>query len=334
MGNASNKMKKHKSTLLSSNDLKGIAEYIKSGKCKKIAICAGAGISVSAGIPDFRSTDGFYNTLNTNDFPMLTEEQIKEIEIDKDHILTIELFEENPSVYLHARKEFILSGFKYKPTLTHWFFKLLEEKGLLKRFYSTNIDGLDVATNISKDILIHVHGTCGNAICYQCKKEFDKDKLKELLENDQHLKQNLKCDKCNKPKNWIKPNTVLFGESLPGIFFELLENQKDLDDVDLLIIAGTSLSVYPSNGIPGYVNQDKCVRLLTNRELPYLFKINKNDVFYKGNCDDAFEELSQLLGWTEDLQKLIDNYQKSKTDNDNNNDNDNNDEDEEKKDDK
>eukprot|EP01083_Nonionella_stella_P007822 22507_1 len=294
-------------TLLSSNDLKGIAEFIKSDECRKIVILAGAGISVSAGIPDFRSDDGFYNTLNVNDFPMLTESQIRELKKNPEYIFTIGLFEENPSVYLHARKQFLLSRTKYKPTLTHWFFKLLEEKKLLKRFYSTNIDGLDVATNMDPNILIHVHGTCGNAICYKCKKPYALNKLNPLLENNAHLKEFIRCDKCEKDKNFVRPNTVLFGESLPEIYWWLIDKEKDLDDVDLLIIAGTSLSVSPSCNIPRRVNKNKCVRLLANRE-PSGLKLDKNDVFFKGNCDDAFKELTELLGWTNDLNALMKRY--------------------------
>lgn len=294
-----------KSTLLSSNDLDGIAEYIQSDKCKKIAILAGAGISVSAGIPDFRSSDGFYNTLNTDDFPMLTNDQLQLVQIDPQYILTIQLFNVNPSVYLHARKEFLLSGSKYQPTPTHWFFKLLEDKKLLKRFYSTNIDGLDVATGLSPDVLIHVHGTCGRAVCCQCNAEYPMEDLRKVLESNVHLKEFITCNECDANKNYIKPDTVLFGMSLPDIYWELVDQQRDLDDVDLLIVAGTSLCVSPSNYIPNKVDHKRCVRLLANRELPDTFKVGENDVFYEGDCDDAFRKLAELLGWKQDLERLI-----------------------------
>eukprot|EP01083_Nonionella_stella_P053979 142626_1 len=100
-------------TLLSSHDLKGVAEYILSDKCKKVAILAGAGISVSAGIPDFRSKTGFYKNYSTDDFPMLTKEQVKQLKNDPEQIFTINLFRENPSVYLHARKSFMLAKDEY-----------------------------------------------------------------------------------------------------------------------------------------------------------------------------------------------------------------------------
>jgi len=313
MGNTSDrgKGKLAESTLLSSRDLNGIASYIQSAKCQKIAILAGAGISVSAGIPDFRSSDGFYNTLNTDDFPMLTTEQIQLVKSDPQYILTISLFKENPSVYLHARKEFLLSGSKYKPTATHWFFKLLEDKKLLKRFYSTNIDGLDVATGHSPNILVHVHGTCGRAVCFRCNAEFGMDDLRALLMENAHLKGYVTCNECDDPQNYIKPDTVLFGQSLPSIYWKLVDEEEDLKDVDLLIVAGTSLSVRPSCNIPNKVDREHCVRLLVNRELPNTFKVRPNDVFYRGNCDDAFRKLAELLEWKEDLEGLMERHVQS-----------------------
>eukprot|EP01084_Bolivina_argentea_P229419 387216_1 len=128
--------------LLSSHDIEGIAKYILSDQCKNIAVLAGAGLSVSAGIPDFRSKGGFYNTLDLSQYPLTSDQRIR-CEQNSEYILTYELFKENPSVYITARREMILAPTKYSATLSHWFLKLLYEKGLLKRYYSTNIDGLD-----------------------------------------------------------------------------------------------------------------------------------------------------------------------------------------------
>ena len=90
--------------LLSSHDINGIAEYIKSSSCKKISILAGAGISVSAGIPDFRSKGGFYNTLNLSKY-QLTKEQRLKCENNPEYILSYQLFKENPNVYIETRSD-------------------------------------------------------------------------------------------------------------------------------------------------------------------------------------------------------------------------------------
>ncbi len=87
---------------LPSKDIKGLAAYIRSPHCKKIAILAGAGISVSAGIPDFRSKGGFYDTLDPTTY-QLTPEQFKWVKEDPQHLLTIELFRQNQVPYLQAR---------------------------------------------------------------------------------------------------------------------------------------------------------------------------------------------------------------------------------------
>eukprot|EP00483_Globobulimina_turgida_P008400 UN08417 len=139
-------------------------------------------------------------------------------------------------------------------------------------------------------------------------------KLRKLLKENVHEKHFIRCDKCSKDRNWIKPNTVLFGESLPTRFWDLISGKKDLDDVDLLIVAGTSLSVSPSNMIPTYVKKERCVRLLLNREKCgwyFDFKTTaSNDVFYQGNCDDGIIELAKLCGWDKELMEMKDLYDK------------------------
>jgi len=291
-------------SVLISHDMKGISQYIKSGKCNKIAILAGAGISVSAGIPDFRSKGGFYKTLNIKrDYAKvcnMTEDQIKYCEYEETNILTIDLFKKNPACYCEARRPFIIAPMKYKATKTHWFFKTLYNKGLLKRFYSTNIDGLDSQCMFPDDVLIHVHGTLGRASCIVCGKDADMTWFRNEVYNRNYP---IRCQYCNKPNNWVKPGTVLYGQNLPKQFHTLCKG-GDLDDIDLIIIAGTSLSVFPSSGVPELVSK-KCVRLLLNKDkVGYGYQWNKkgyNDVWYPGNCDDACNELIKLLGWDNDV---------------------------------
>merc|ERR1719271_507133 len=115
--------------VLSSFDLDGIARYIREHECKKIVVMCGAGISTSAGIPDFRTPGtGLYHNLQRFELP------------EPNSIFDIRFFREQPRAFYELAKE-IWPG-KYSPTPSHYFIKLLHDKGLLLRCYSQNIDSL------------------------------------------------------------------------------------------------------------------------------------------------------------------------------------------------
>ena len=122
----------------------------------------------------------------------------------------------------------------------------------------------------------------------------------------------------------VKPDIVFFGEDLPARFFRLAA--QDMKDCDLLLVMGTSLAVHPFAGIMHLVRGD-VPRLLLNREkvgdcnpdlaqayleageVPkgFIFdeKLRTRDVFHEGDCDDSVRQLCRLLGWEEELDKLI-----------------------------
>jgi len=122
------------------------------------------------------------------------------------------------------------------------------------------------------------------------------------------------CKQCDNKKNWIKPGTILFGEQMPIEYFKYSSSEGEWDDVDLLIIAGTSLRVAPSNQLPeeAKMSNKNIVRLLANREIvqSYDYKWNQehsNDIFCQGDCDDTFLTLAKMLKWDQELFALIEN---------------------------
>ncbi|KAG6948476.1 hypothetical protein JG687_00015458 [Phytophthora cactorum] len=114
--------------------LDSIADFVKVlKKAKKIVVIAGAGISVSCGIPDFRSKDGIYAMARNMDV-VLPEPEC---------LFQIDYFRDDPAPFFEVvRNAFANSP---KPSPTHWFLKLLQDKKKLLRVYTQNIDGLEEA---------------------------------------------------------------------------------------------------------------------------------------------------------------------------------------------
>lgn len=289
-----------KPQVLDEISLDGIVKYIKDGKCKNIVTMAGAGISTSAGIPDFRSpVSGLYHNLEKYNLP------------DPQAIFEIEFFRKNPQPFFTLAKELYPGSFK--PTICHYFIKLLQMKGLLLRHYTQNIDTLERVADIPGDYIIEAHGTFHTSHCLDCRKEYPLPWMKERIFSDVVPT----CTECN---GIVKPDIVFFGESLPSKFFKCAKT--DFPKADLLIILGSSLAVQPFASLVDRVGA-VCPRLLINREkagerdrlmrmlgmgagMDFDSSDNVRDVAWLGDCDDGCKLLADKLGWLDELNKLVD----------------------------
>ncbi|MEQ2258216.1 NAD-dependent protein deacetylase sirtuin-2, partial [Xenotaenia resolanae] len=147
--------------------LDGVARYINSGKCKNIICMVGAGISTSAGIPDFRSPDtGLYANLQKYNLPY------------PEAIFQIDYFKKHPEPFFALARE--LYPGQFKPTICHYFIKMLKDKGLLRRCYTQNIDTLERVAGLEGEDLIEAHGTFHTSHCvsFCCRKEYHLDWMK------------------------------------------------------------------------------------------------------------------------------------------------------------
>ncbi|KAB7497342.1 NAD-dependent protein deacetylase sirtuin-2 [Armadillidium nasatum] len=270
----------------------GVVSYIKSGKCKNIITLAGAGISTSAGIPDFRSPQsGLYHNLKKYDLPY------------PEAIFDIEYFKLNPKPFYVLAKE--LYPGEFIPTPSHYFVKLLHDKGLLLRHYTQNIDTLEHIAGIPVEKLVEAHGTFRTSHCLKCKKEYSQEWVKDEIFAD-------RIPTCIVCQGVVKPDIVLFREGLPRRFYEL--SSIDFKHCDLLIIMGTSLTVQPFASLVDNVSAS-CPRLLINRDdvgltetrnvFQQLFGGAVRDVVLKGDCDDGCKSLVNKLGWTSDFEALL-----------------------------
>lgn len=263
-----------------------LSQYIKDIKNPKIVILHGAGVSVAAGIPDFRTPGtGFYSRVKKLNLPQ------------PESIFDIDFFEENPKPFYSIANE--LRPGKFKPTYCHFFAKLLEEKNKLLRLYTQNIDGLERLAGLSENRLCEAHGHFRSAHCTGCKSEVSIDDINKSIDD----KTPYKCPRCG---SFAKPDIVFYGENLPSRFFTLSEKDFQENTCQLLITIGTSLKVYPFASLATYVSKS-IPRFLINNEEAGEFSFNNsksNDYFIKGDCQQAIIDLSEDLGWTKELKEL------------------------------
>ncbi|KPM36146.1 NAD-dependent protein deacetylase hst2-1 [Neonectria ditissima] len=267
---------------LADRSLSAVAEYIKSGAVKRIVVLTGAGISTAAGIPDFRSEKtGLYNNLARLNLPYA------------EAVFDIGYFRQHPEPFYVLAKELYPGTFQ--PTVSHAFIALLARKGLLQMLFTQNIDCLERAAGVPPEKIIEAHGSFASQRCIECKTEFPDDKIREHVFKGEVPHCGEKG--CN---GLVKPDIVFFGESLPKAFNS---NTYQATMADLMLIIGTSLTVYPFAGLPEMAMQGK-PRVLFNMEQVGQLGRRADDVIELGSCDAGIRKLADELGWRHELEKL------------------------------
>jgi NAD-dependent deacetylase len=205
-----------------------------------IVFFGGAGVSTESGIPDFRSANGLYNEITKSTY-------------SPEEILSHTFFVRHTKEFY----EFYRSKMVYKdvkPNDAHIALARLEERGKLKAIVTQNIDGLHQMAG-SKNVF-ELHGSISRNYCMKCHKFFDLD---YVLNSDDVPK----CDEC---QGIIKPDVVLYQEALNQ---EVIEAAVDyISKADVLIVGGTSLTVYPAAGLISYYKGNKLI-LINKSYTPY-----------------------------------------------------------------
>ncbi len=207
-----------------------------------IVFFGGAGVSTESGIPDFRSKDGLYN---------------------QKYKYPPELILSHP-FFMSMTKDFYdfyrdkMNSLKYSPNITHIKLAELENEGKVKAVVTQNIDGLHQKAG-SKNVY-ELHGSVLRNYCMKCKKFYDA----EYIFNSENVPM---CE-CG---GIIKPDVVLYQEGLDD---KVVENSiRAISNADMLIVGGTSLTVYPASGLINYYRGNKLV--LINRDTTlYDYKAN------------------------------------------------------------
>ena len=227
-----------------------------------IVFFGGAGVSTESGIPDFRSKDGLYNQKYKYSPEMMLS-----------HTFFMRYTEEFYKFYKDK-----LNSLKYEPNITHKVLAKLEEQGKLKAVITQNIDGLHQKAGSKK--VYELHGSVYRNYCMKCKEFYGPE---YIFENKEIVP---KCKKCG---GIIKPDVVLYEEGLDDNIVG--SSIKAISKADVLIVAGTSLTVYPASGLINYFIGSKLV--LINRDAtPF---DSKADIVINDSLGKVFTEIDKII---------------------------------------
>ncbi|KAG6090420.1 hypothetical protein E4U15_006000 [Claviceps sp. LM218 group G6] len=270
---------------LTEKTLPAVAAYVKSGSNhnpKQIVVLAGAGISTSAGIPDFRSPGtGIYSHLARLNLP------------DAEAVFDIDFFRENPLPFYCLARE--LYPGKFYPTVSHAFLALLAKKGVLLKVFTQNIDCLERRVGVPSEKIVEAHGSFAAQRCIDCKKEFPDREMKLHVAD-------ATVPYCKDPHcgGIVKPDIVFFGEAMPSLF---RDNCQYPATADVILVMGTSLSVAPFSATPDMA-PGGTPRVLINKERVGSLGHRTDDVLVLGTCDDGVRKFADELGWRDELEAL------------------------------
>lgn len=211
-------------------------------KCDNIVFFGGAGVSTESGIPDFRSKDGLYN---------------QQYKYSPETILSHTFFMNKTEEFFKFYK-LKMNSLKYQPNITHIKLSELEARGKLKAVITQNIDGLH--QKAGSKVVYELHGSVLRNYCMNCNKFYDA----EYVFNSNGIP---RCS-CG---GIIKPDVVLYEEELDE---ETIENSTAaIQKADLLIVAGTSLTVQPASSLINFFRGKNLV-LINRDSTPYDNKAN------------------------------------------------------------
>ncbi len=206
-------------------------------EASRMVFFGGAGVSTESGIPDFRSVDGLYS---------------QKFEYPPETIISHSFYLRNPEYFFRFYREKMLP-LGFEPNITHRKLAQWEAEGRLKAVVTQNIDGLHQKAGSKR--VYELHGSVLRNYCTKCGKFYPA----EFVKNSTGIP---RCT-CG---GTVKPDVVLYEEGLDGATLE--KSVAAISNADLLIVAGTSLTVYPAAGLVRYYRGHRLV-LINRDETPY-----------------------------------------------------------------
>ena len=242
----------------------------------RIVLLSGAGMSTSAGLPDFRGPNGIYK---------------RKMGVEPERVFDIEWFRKEPGFFYEFHREFLRSLKTIEPTFSHSFFASLERMGKMSGIVTQNIDALHQRAG-SKNVL-EIHGSIWKSFCTDCGKEWNYEDSVSLA---------FSCDvpRCDLCRGVIKPDIVFFGEMVK----RLEESRKLALGSDLFFVAGSSLNVTPAALLPSMtggtivvVNKGQISEHYLPRERIRIFAEEDIDTFFRAVEKAMQDQLSAKPRW-------------------------------------
>lgn len=242
-------------------DTQRLSQWLR--ECRHNVFLGGAGLSTASGIPDFRSAHGLYMEKKQG----VSYEEMLSHDYYQRHTAAFYDFLRNVMLYPDA-----------KPNRAHYALAKLEREGLLEAVVTQNIDGLHQMAG-SKNV-IELHGNEDRYLCQKCGHVYN---MRYVMECE-----GIPCCSCG---GQLKPDVVLYGEML---------NQEDLrraiayaERAELMLVAGTSLVVYPVAGLVRYLQEGARLVIVNRDPTPY---DRAADLVIRGDLVEALAEAAELDG--------------------------------------
>jgi NAD-dependent deacetylase len=199
----------------------------------------GAGVSTPSGIPDFRSPEsGLWQQVNPFE------------------VASLGAFRRHPDVFYDWIRPMVSLVLEAAPNPAHVALAELEQMGMLKATITQNIDGLHLRAGSSR--VVEIHGHFRTATCISCYHRVPGDQVLNQLQGTSGVPT---CEQCG---GILKPDIILMGEQLP--FTELQASYQEARHCDLMLIAGSSLTVEPAASLPELARRSGASLILVNLE--------------------------------------------------------------------
>ncbi|GHV80655.1 NAD-dependent protein deacetylase [Spirochaetia bacterium] len=266
------------------NSKKDVARlFERISAAKYFVTLTGAGVSTLSGIRDFRGKNGLYN------------------DQDAEKIFDIDYFHRDPSFYYKASADFIYNVNERSPSIVHKTLAALEQKGFLKSLITQNIDLLHQKGGSKR--VIEIHGSPSVHYCLNCSNHSRVEQLAaagpgvalpenagDLMGYDEAaaLVKAGELPHCKKCGHVLKPAITFFGEALPARALQAAES--DASKADLMLVLGTTLTVYPAAAVPQITQRNGGdLVIVNNMETPM-------DDYAVMKFDDLAEVFEALAG--------------------------------------
>ena len=244
------------------NDIKELFTFITEAKYP--VAMTGAGVSTLSGIRDFRGKNGLYN------------------ELDAEKIFDISYFERDPSLYYNKAGSFIYNLDEKIPSVVHTVLGELEKRGILRAVITQNIDLLHQKGGSKK--VIEVHGSPRVHYCLRC------PGIRMNFEDAAAIVRSGAMPQCPKCGRVLKPAITFFGESLPAD--ALREASSEAQKASLMLVLGTSLTVYPAASMPDHTLRNGGQIVIVNNMPTHL---DRQALMHFEELETVFNGLSELL---------------------------------------